>query len=134
LTDRIRGTREEVRKFGLLFGAIGGLGAAYLGYRESTLWPWFLVAGGLFAAAGLTVWKLLRPVYVLWMKFAYFLAWVNTRILLTLFFFLVITPVGLAMRLFGRDILDEKITRLSKTYWIPREPPITDKSRYERLF
>jgi hypothetical protein len=134
LTDRIQGTRKEVRKFGFLFGVIGGLLAAYLGYRQNPLWPWFLGGGVLFAALGLIAWKLLKPVYILWMKFAYILAWVNTRIILTLFFFLVITPVGVLMRLFGRDFLNERIAKSAKTYWIPREPSPTDKSRYERLF
>jgi hypothetical protein len=68
------------------------------------------------------------------MKFAALLAWVNTRLILGLFFYLVLTPVGVILRLMGKDLLDEKIDRSASSYWIKRDQAITDRSRYERLF
>jgi multisubunit Na+/H+ antiporter MnhG subunit len=57
-----------------------------------------------------------------------------TRLLLTVFFFLVITPVGLIFRLMGRDALHRKLDRQAATYWIPKEYPIQDRTRYENYF
>ena len=53
--------------------------------------------------AGLVAPRILAPAYRVWMKLAEVLAWINTRILLGVVFFGVVTPIGLVMRLLGRD-------------------------------
>jgi hypothetical protein len=68
------------------------------------------------------------------MKFAYVLAWVNTRLLLSFFFYGIITPVGLVMRLLGRDPLTRKIDRSQTSYWVKRDPQPFDAKKYEHLF
>lgn len=52
---------------------------------------------------------LLAPVYVVWMKLAFLLGWVNSRILLCVIFFLIITPIALIARIFNRDALDRRL-------------------------
>lgn len=132
--DRIDSSRPAVRKFGLLFAGICSLVGGYLLYAGSPAWKY--LAGGVvfFLGTGLFGYPVLRPVYVIWMKFALILAWINTRILLGVFFYLIITPTGLLMRLFGKDFLSERIDRKAKSYWIPREQGTLGKSRYERMF
>jgi len=134
LTDVIHGSREEVRKFGYLFAAVLSILALYLLYRGNSWWPWSLSAGILFLVAGLVAYPVLRPVYIGWMKFAFMLGWINTRILLGFVFFLVLTPIGLVLRLMGKDLLDKKIDRSAQSYWIKRERTEFDPKRYERLF
>ncbi|HUI10336.1 MAG TPA: SxtJ family membrane protein [Bacteroidota bacterium] len=134
MTDRIDDSRAKVRQFGLLFGALGFLAAAYAALAHHRVAWWWLGAGALFTIAGLAAYPLLRPVYRAWMKFAFALAWVNTRVLLGVFFYLVLTPVGLLMRLLGRDLIDQKIDRSAATYWKARKPAAFDPTRYERLF
>lgn len=56
------------------------------------------------------------------------------KILLFLIFYLMITPIGLIIRLFGKDLLHQKIERNKSSYWIKREEVPFDKSRYEQLF
>ena len=78
---------------------------------------------------------LLRPIYRLWMLIAVSLGFVMTRVILTLFYYLVLTPVGLLFRLIGRDALHRKLDRNgSSSYWIEKEYPITDRSRFENFF
>ncbi len=134
MTDRIPGTRKEVRKFGYLFAVVFSIIAAYTLYRGSSHWPWFLGAAILFLIAGIAAYPALRPVYVGWMKFAFVLGWINTRILLGLMFFLVFTPIGLVLRLMGKDLLDRKIDRSAKSYWVKRERKDFEPERYKRLF
>ena len=124
----------EVRKFGLLFGLLGALAGAYLVWKGNALWPWAFAAGAVFALSGLFAPGVLRPVYTGWMKLAFVLAWVNTRLLLGLFFYLVMTPIGLLLRLFGKDLLNERIDRSAHSYWVRREAESFDAERYRRLF
>jgi hypothetical protein len=68
------------------------------------------------------------------MKFAFVLGWINTRILLGIFFYLILTPIGLIMRISGKDLIDQKIDKGAKSYWKKRERVPFDPAQYERLF
>jgi hypothetical protein len=126
--------RKEVRKFGLLFAAIGLLLAAWLLYKGSAAWVWPAGGGLFFLLTGMFAYPVLRPIYAGWMRFAYVLGWVNTRVILSLFFYLVITPIGLLMRLFGRDPMHRKPDSTVASYWVKREDSAFDVKRYENLF
>ena len=68
-----------------------------------------------------------------WMRFAEVLGYVNSRIILGITFFLIITPYGLTMRLFGRNPLRRRGPK-QRTYWIPRAKPHQEPQQFERLF
>jgi hypothetical protein len=125
---------REWRKFGLLFMTVFLLLAAYLFWKGKPAWWAGAVCAGIFGGAGLLTPSLLRMPHKLWMQFAGILGWVNTRVLLSLFFFIVLTPVGLVMRLFGRDPLTRRMSKERATYWEKREKPPPDRSRFENLF
>jgi hypothetical protein len=108
--------------------------AAYLLWKGKPLWWAGVVCAGISGGAGLLFPSVLRVPHRLWMQFAGVLGWVNTRVLLSLFFFVVLTPVGLIMRLFGRDPLARRMSKESVTYWEKREGPPPDPSRFENLF
>ena len=134
MIEKIKATDKEVRKFGLMFGAIAVAIATYMLFRQNTSWQWFMCAAVFFLATGLLLRPVLRPLYIGWMAFAFALGWVNSRLLLGLFFYLVLTPIGLIMRMTGKDLLDRRIDRTAESYWLKRESEPFDKSRYERLF
>ena len=132
--DRINTSPREIQKFGITFAVLGAVAAAVMIYKGNPHWPWAVGAGFLFLLAGLFARPALRPVYVGWMKFAFVLGWINTRLLLGVFFYLVLTPAGLLARAFGKDLLDLKINRSSLTYWKKRDAAPAGKERYEHLF
>lgn len=134
MTERIRGSREEVRKFGVLFAVILTAVSVYLRYAGVEYWHWFLVGAGGFLLTGQIAYRVLRPLYIVWMRFAYILGWINARILLGIFFYLVLTPIGLVLRLTGKDLLDRKIDRTAVSYWKKREGTAPGREQYERLF
>jgi hypothetical protein len=134
LTDRINTAPREVRKFGITMCVVLSLIGAYSLYRDGGLWPYMFGGGGVFLLLGFVAVPLLRPVYIGWMKFAFVLGWVNTRLILGVFYYLILTPTGLIMRLVGRDPLERKIDRSAPSYWIRRVPKEFDKKRYEQLF
>jgi len=77
---------------------------------------------------------LLRPVFRVWLKIAHFIGQVNTQVILTLLYYLVFTPYGLVMRLFGRDPMQRKL-KSAGTYWESFEfEGLKDRTRYEKQF
>lgn len=65
--------------------------------------------------------------------FAHAISWVMMRMILAIFFYLVMTPISFAMRMVGKDMLDQKINREASSYWHQR-PPQRPRADYERLF
>jgi hypothetical protein len=76
----------------------------------------------------------LKLIYKLWMGLAFCLSWFNARLMLTAVYYLVVTPIGLTARLFGKDFLNARLDRSAKTYWQQRETVNIPKERYERIF
>ncbi len=126
-------SKREVRITWIGFAVIFGVIASLLLYKGRVTYPYFFSASGFFAFFAVFAPMALLPLYRLWVKFATALAWFNTRLLLGATFYLVITPVGLVMRLSGKDLLDLKIDRNAKSYWKKREL-VEDLSRYEKQY
>jgi len=76
-----------------------------------------MAIAALFAIAAIVAPRALGGIYRVWMRIGEALAWINTRIILTLIFFLVVTPTGLVMRLFGRSPIDARRRRAAASYW-----------------
>ena len=134
MTERLDTSRTKVRNFGFLMGGVGLALTVLFLWKGNPSWMWPLAGALLFVLLAFFGYPVLRPIYISWMTFAFALAWVNTRLILGLFFFLVLTPIGLAMRLAGKDILDKRIDRSARSYWVKRQRSQLEKSRYERLF
>lgn len=113
---------SELRKFGITIGiAFAILGAIFL-WRGKPLWIYFEGTAGVFVLTGLLLPRVLRPVERVWMKGAHVLGIIMTHVILSVTFYLVITPVGLIMRLFGRDPLHRRYDRNARSYWVPVDP------------
>ena len=103
--------RKGLRRFGLITGAIVaalfGLFFPWLLGHAMPLWPWVL-------CGALAVWALLapaslRPVYRVWMRFGLLMSRITTPIILSLVFFLVITPIALIRGLLGKDSMARRL-------------------------
>ena len=68
------------------------------------------------------------------MTLAFVLGFIMAHVILTLFFFLIVTPIGLAARLFGKDFLNRKRDTHATTYWIPREARRKRPADYEQQY
>ena len=68
------------------------------------------------------------------MGFALILGSIMTRVILSVLFYLVITPIGLISKLSGKDFLDLKFDKSVSSYWIPRKKIIFEKANYEKQF
>lgn len=130
----IQSTVKEVRKFGITFAILTLAIAGFTFYKGSEIWTWFLGGSVFFLVTGLFVYPVLKPIYVGWMTFAYALGWFNTRLLMGISFYLVFAPTGFLLRVFGKDLLNLRLDKQAKTYWIKRTPTAFEPKQYERLF
>ena len=131
---QLKTSDRELRKFGLVVGGVfAALGLIFL-WRQKGFYPWFLWPGAALVGFG-AVWpRMLKWVYVAWMSVAFVLGFIVAHVILTLFFLLVVTPIGLFARLSGKDFLRLKLDRATKSYWIPRESNTKTPADYERQF
>lgn len=125
---------HDLRKFGLLVGGVFATFALFLWLRHKAAYPYFLWPGVTLIAFGAVMPRALKYVYIPWMTLAFVLGFIMARVVLALFFFLVVTPIGLVARLFGKDFLRLKLDKSASSYWIHREPKATTAADYERQF
>lgn len=117
-------TLSSNRSFGLLFTLVFLIVAAYAwlsGYSTQWVQIW-LVISGIFLAFALLFPVALTPFNKMWFALGLLLGRVVSPIVLGVLFFILITPVAIGMRLFGRDALLIK-KRTVSSYWIDRDPP-----------
>lgn len=127
-------TSKELRKFGIglavILGVIGGL---FL-WRGRSAGPYILYAAGLSLLLSIIRPTGLTPIHRFMSWLAPILAWINTRIILTLAFYILFTPIGLLVRLIRKDLLDQKIDKSAESYWIKRQDPPFDPETYKHQF
>lgn len=125
--------RSPERSFGLSVGAVLMAIAAVLFWRGRILRAESIgAAGAALLALGLTAPSLLKRPSAVWWRFSRVLGHFNARVLLTLFFALVLTPVGLVFRLSGRDPLTRRRDRWPG--WTPYPARYRDPHHYTRMF
>ena len=111
------------RSFGFVFtgfcALVGGV-KLYTGHDWALYW---FGASAAFLAAALLAPQILGPLNRLWMKFALLLYAVMNPLTMAMLFFLVVTPIGIVMRLAGKDFLRKRLEPEAPSYWLPRDPP-----------
>ena len=129
-------TPRELRWFSALlivfFGAVAGVW--WLRSGQTTGPAILFGAASSVGALGLAVPRAVRWAYVGWMVAVWPIGCATSYLLLAGIFFGVITPIGLCLRLLGRDPMHKAFDRSVTTYWIPRSPEEPDSSRYFRQF
>ena len=118
------------RSFGIVFFIVFLLIGLYplLNSEEARLWS--LIISLIFILLGLLNSKILTPLNKIWFKFGIFLGKIISPLIMGIIFFLVVTPIGLIMRLLGKDLLNLKFNE-NKSYWIEKNDP---KSKMKNQF
>ena len=125
---------QKLRKFGLTVGGaflVFGAIRSYFHFGNGAIV--LLAIGGVLSVFGIALPTALGPVEKAWMALAEALAFINTRIILTVLFYLVFTPIGLITRMF-KDPLNRKLHDGNMSYWIRRQPKPADPALYQRQF
>jgi len=126
--------KQDLRKFGITLGIAFAIFSCILFLKHK---HFFVPAACISISLVLTALikpLLLNPVELAWLKLGYALSWINTRLILCVLFFFFVTPIGLIMRLFGRDILGKRIDKRKASYWKSKEHKEFKQTDYSRQF
>jgi hypothetical protein len=123
-----------LKKFGITMCIVFLVITGLISFKHGNIYMPVIVIAVAFFILGLIRPVLLKPLYIIWMRFAFVLAWINTRLILFIMFYLVFTPIGLLMRIFRIDLLDRKIDKNKDSYWIKKEKKVFTPLEYERQF
>ena len=130
----IKSGNKEIRKFAVSVGIVIGLVGIFLWWRDKDYSHYFVIISVAMIVLGLAVPVVLKPIQKLWMALAIVLGWVMTRIILCVLYYLVVTPIGVIGRLFGKEFLDIKFRKKTDSYWIEKEVTIFEKEKYEKQY
>ena len=117
-------TREikQYRSFGLVVGGIFAAIGAWPLLRGEGIRLWAVILGSLLVVLGLLFPGRLGPIYKAWMAIGHVLGWINTRIILGVIYYALFTPLGLAMRVWRKDLMRRQYDETTNTYRVLRRP------------
>ena len=118
------------RSFGIVFFVVFFIIAVYPSFKGGDLRTWSIVISLIFLVLGILNSKLLLPLNKIWFKFGLFLGKLVSPIVMGIIFFLVVTPIGLFMKLLGKDLINLKLNK-KNTYWVEKEE---QKSKMKNQF
>tara|TARA_Y100000590_G_scaffold436077_1_gene556213 strand:- start:398 stop:781 length:384 start_codon:yes stop_codon:yes gene_type:complete len=118
------------RSFGIVFFVVFLIIALFPLINDGNLRIWSLIISLIFLILGLINSKILTPLNKIWFKFGLLLGKIISPIVMSIVFFLVVTPIGFLMRIIKKDLLNLKINN-NKSYWIEKSEP---KSKMKNQF
>ena len=125
---------RDLRKFGLMVGGVFvALGLLFF-WRHKPSYPFLLWPGVALIVLGALAPRILKYPYIAWMTVAFALGFVMSRVLLSVCFFFLVTPIALIGRLLRKDFLNQKLDRASPTYWVRCETAGKSAESYEQQF
>jgi len=132
----IKSDKKELRKFGITVGAVLVLiGFAFQFFGNN--YSFYMIIGTIGAVLiffGVIYPNILLPLHKIWMSLAVVLGFIMTRVILSILFYLIVTPIGFIAKLTGKDFLDLKIEKDKESYWHKREIKEYQKIDTERQF
>jgi hypothetical protein len=130
----IKEEKKDLRKFGLTVGTVLAVLGSLLFYFEKPSAIYFAVIGGLLILFGVLFQQLLKPLNRIWMSLAIILGFIMSRVILTILFYLVLTPIGILAKLVGKKFMTLKYDKSAETYWEKRSIIHKKQIDYERQF
>ena len=118
------------KSFGIVFSIFFLLISIYPLLNNDPIYYWSLFVSFIFLVLGLMNSKILSPLNLLWFKFGILLGKIVSPIVMGIIFFLVVTPISIILKIFGKDVLNLKFNN-NKTYWIVKDGP---KSNMKKQF
>jgi hypothetical protein len=122
------------RSFGLIFAAFLSVVGLLPLFSRGEVRVWALVVAAVFAVLAVTVPAVLAPLNRLWMRLGLLLHRIVNPIVLGVMFLTAIVPIGLLMRLFGKDLLRLTFSKDASSYWINRDPKGPEPQSLKRQF
>jgi len=129
----IKTDKKSIRSFGVTIGIILLAIAITLFAKNNLFLKSLGIISSVFLILGIIAPIMLKPFYLIWMIFAMILGWIMTRVILSLIFYFIVTPIGIIARLLGEDFLALKKVS-SDSYWNIRDSVEELKQNYTKQF
>ena len=113
--------KNDLLHFALIWSAIFILIGLIPLFKSDSPRVWALILSILFLLVGTTKPILLEPFYRIWLKVGDIVGGFLSKIMLSILFYLIFTPIAIILRLVGKDMLNKKIDRTASSYWIERK-------------
>jgi len=122
------------RSFGIVFTIVFSIVGLLPLLSDGTLRWWAMVIAVIFLASALLRPRILTPLNKIWTRFGLLLHHVVNPVIMAMLFFLVVTPIGLLMRMVGKRPLNIEYDLEIKSYWIERDPPGPEPDTMKQQF
>ena len=132
--SNIKSDKAALKEFGVTIGAVLIILADIAAFKGKNTYAYFLWPGIAFAALGISLPGVLRPLQVLWMGFSIILGFFMNRVIMALLFYFVVTPINMVIKIIGKDVLDQRIDKTKPSYWSPRDGVSKDRKYYENQY
>lgn len=130
----IKGTREELKSFGILLGSIILIFTGIHIWKHGEVSSIGVLIGAFFVLIGALIPNILAPLYKVWMSIALVISKVISTILLAFLFYFCITPIGIIMRLSGTKFLKLDLDKNQESYWEERKNVEISKESFINQF
>ncbi len=127
-------SEKAVKKTGFTVGIVLIIISFILWWFEKESFVYFSGIGGIFIILAYISPTLLKPFHKLWIGLSLVLGFVMSRIILTVLFYLIVTPIGLLAKVVGKKFMPLGFDKNVSTYWEKREKTIKEKIDYDRQF
>jgi len=124
IDNHISTEQSSEKSFGIVFAIVFLLVAIYPLINSEGLRIWALFISTIFLLLAFLATKVLIIPNKLWFNFGLLIGSLVSPIVLTLIYYLTVLPTGIIMRLLGKDLLNQKLDKSAKSYWIERKEPI----------
>ena len=131
---KIKSGRKDLQDFGLTIGTILVILGCIALWRGKASAAYLLTPGAAFIVFAITAPQALKPFQKIWMALSIIIGFFVSHLILLCLFYLVITPIGLAAKLLGKDLLDQRIERKRPSYWHDRRGEVRTRQSYENQF
>ncbi len=131
--ERLNLSNKQLRKFGITFGILFFITFIYFFLKSdlSSASVLLIVAGITFIVLGLIFPLKLKLLYKYWMGIAFFLGWFVSRIILTILFAFIITPIGILLKIINKTFLNLDFPIKEKTNWVIKN---NSESKIEKMY
>lgn len=132
--EKLKLDKKTLKNFGITMAIAFSVVTLIIFFRQKYIAFPTATTSAIFLTLAFISPTVLKPIYIFWMRLAFVLGWINTRLILIVLFYLIITPIGFCIRLFKGDLLDRKIEKNRGSYWREKEKTLFKLSNYESQF
>ena len=130
-----RNELKDLRQFGIALAVILIVsGAIHFLKHRMILSQWFCGVGLIVLCLGLLAPRMLKNVYAVFLKVAHAIGWFNTRVILILIYYAILTPIAFIVKMCGKDLLNKKLEKNISSYWVKRQSAKPTREQLEKQF